>query len=96
MPTPIESMRLVARRLVPLNVPFVFVGGAVMPLLVDQPELTDIRPTKDIDVVGEGFEKFLQDADFRDAFSGHLSGLTGARQRAPLVMHRFEAIAREK
>jgi len=229
MPTPIESMRIVARRLAPLNVPFVFVGGAVMPLLVDQPELTEFRPTKDVDVVvgivtykefsaleerlrltkfhhdtsegapicrwivegclvdvmpmyseplgmnsrwfpealdlaqsadlgencsarivspalflatkleafkdrgkgdyygshdlediitlvdgrakivedvrsapkavrtfiGEGFEKFLEDPNFHDAFSGHLSGLTGARLRAPLVMRRFESIAGE-
>src|ERR1043166_3946756 len=51
MPTPIESMRIVAERLVPLNVPFVFVGGAVMPLLVDHPQLTEFRPTKDVDVV---------------------------------------------
>ena len=45
--------------------------------------------------IREGFEKFLNDPDFRDAFSGHLSGLTGSRQRVPLVMRRFELIARE-
>jgi predicted nucleotidyltransferase len=230
MPTPIESMRIVAERLVPLKVPFVFVGGAVMPLLVDYPELTEIRPTKDIDVVvqivtyqqlsvleerlrlagfrhdtsegapicrwtienclvdvmpmdsralgmncrwfpealdtaqlahlgnncmanvinallflatkleafkdrgkgdyygchdlediitlvdgraniveevsggpdavrnfvKEGFRQLLENQDFHDAFTGHLSGLTGARERAPLVMERFLAIVRQK
>src|SRR5436305_9459735 len=53
MPTPIESMRIVTWRLAPMSVPFVFVGGAVMPLLVDQPGLTDFRPNKDVDVVVE-------------------------------------------
>jgi hypothetical protein len=44
---PLEEMRIVASRLKPLNVPFAFVGGAVMCLLVDHPELTDFRRTKD-------------------------------------------------
>ena len=223
-------MRLVAKRLGPLDVPFVFVGGAVMPFLVDQPELTEFRPTKDVDVIvkvvtyqefsklearlrlvdfrhdssegapicrwivdeclvdvmpmdsallgmnskwfpealdlaeladlgencsakvvsppvflatkleafkdrgkgdfygshdlediitlidgrativkevyaapeairdfiGSSFEKLLNSVDFRDAFPGHLSGLTGARERAELVLRRFEAISRRE
>lgn len=44
-------MRIVARRLTPLNIPFVFVGGAAVWVLVDRPDLTDFRPTKDVDVV---------------------------------------------
>jgi predicted nucleotidyltransferase len=51
MPTPLEEMRIVARRLEPLNVPFAFVGGAVMCLLVDHPEVTQFRRTKDVDVI---------------------------------------------
>src|SRR6266704_1666645 len=39
MPTPLESIRIVATRLSPLNVRFVFLGGAVVPLLVDHPTL---------------------------------------------------------
>lgn len=53
MPTPLESMRIVARHLSPLEIPFSFVGGAVMCVLVDHPELTEFRPTKDVDVVVE-------------------------------------------
>jgi hypothetical protein len=45
---PLEEMRIVASRPKPLNVPFAFVGGAVMCLLVDHPELTDFRSTKDV------------------------------------------------
>lgn len=51
MPTPLEEMRIVARRLEPLDVPFAFVGGAVMCLLVDHPEVTQFRRTKDVDVI---------------------------------------------
>jgi hypothetical protein len=40
---PLEEMRIVASRLKPLDVPFAFLGGAVMCLLVDHPELTDFR-----------------------------------------------------
>lgn len=53
MPTPIESMRIVSAKLEKLNLPFAFVGGAVIVLLVDQPTLLDIRPTKDVDVIIE-------------------------------------------
>jgi hypothetical protein len=51
MPAPLEEMRIVAERLRPLDVPFAFIGGAVMCLLVDHPELTEFRRTKDVDVI---------------------------------------------
>ena len=46
-------MRIVATRLQAIDVPFAFVGGAVVGVLVDHPELTAIRPTKDVDVIVE-------------------------------------------
>jgi predicted nucleotidyltransferase len=51
MPTPLEEMRDVAKKLQPLDTPFAFVGGTVMCLLVDHPELTQFRRTKEVDVV---------------------------------------------
>jgi len=51
MPAPREEIRILAKRLEPLNVPFAFVGGAVMCLLVDNPQVIQFRPTKDVDVV---------------------------------------------
>jgi hypothetical protein len=51
MLTPLESMRIVARRFEPLKLSFAFVGGAVVCVLVDHPELTEFRPTKDVDVI---------------------------------------------
>lgn len=44
-------MRIVARRLSPLNISFVFGGGAALCVLVDNPDLMDLRPTLDVDVV---------------------------------------------
>lgn len=53
MPTPLEEMRTVAKRLQPLEIPFTFIGGAVLGLLVDDPKLSEVRSTKDVDVVVE-------------------------------------------
>jgi hypothetical protein len=48
--TTIESMRIVARHFSTLELPHVFLGAAVLPLLVDNAEVLEIRPTKDIDL----------------------------------------------
>jgi hypothetical protein len=53
MPTPIESMRLVAQELESIGLSFAFVGGCAVWLLVDRPDLTDFRPTEDVDVIIE-------------------------------------------
>lgn len=55
MLSPIESMQIVAKRFEPLGVRFTFVGGAVMGLLVDNPQLSELRPTKDVDIIVEVF-----------------------------------------
>jgi len=49
----IEALRAVARRLEPLETKFLFLGGAVIELLVDNPTVSELRPTKDVDVVAE-------------------------------------------
>src|SRR3989442_7490814 len=53
MPTPVESMRLVATELQPLGLSFAFVGGCAVWLLVDEPDLTDFRPTEEVDIIVE-------------------------------------------
>ncbi|HEY2713051.1 MAG TPA: hypothetical protein VGI60_11095 [Chthoniobacterales bacterium] len=53
MPTPIESMRLVAQELESVGLSFAFLGGCAVWLLVDRPDLTDFRPTEDVDVIVE-------------------------------------------
>lgn len=68
----IEALRVVARRMEPLETNFVFLGGAAIELLVDNPTIAELRPTKDVDVVAEvlttaGFyalESKLRDAGF--------------------------------
>ncbi|MDP8248984.1 MAG: hypothetical protein P9M00_12650 [Candidatus Tritonobacter lacicola] len=49
----IEALAHVARRLQPLNERFAFLGGAVLPLLIDEPLIEAIRPTIDVDVIIE-------------------------------------------
>ena len=39
------------------------------------------------------FQNALKESDFLDAFPGHLSGMSGSRQRASMVMERVIAIA---
>lgn len=46
-----ESMALVSRRLNHLGVPYAFLGGSIVPLLVDDPNLHQIRPTLDVDII---------------------------------------------
>lgn len=53
MASPLESIHIVAHRLDALRIPYAFLGGAVMPLLVDDPTLTEFRPTKDVDAIVE-------------------------------------------
>jgi hypothetical protein len=46
-------MRLVAQELDSVGLSFAFVGGCAVWLLVDRPDLTDFRPTEDVDVIIE-------------------------------------------
>jgi len=41
--TPLESIRIVARHFNGLGIPDTFLGASVLPLLVDHPELLEIR-----------------------------------------------------
>jgi predicted nucleotidyltransferase len=68
----IEALRVVARCMESLGTNFVFLGGAVIELLVDNPSVSELRPTKDVDVVAEvlstaafyALESKLRDAGF--------------------------------
>ncbi len=51
--SPVESIAIVTRRLQRLEVPHGFLGGSIVPLLMDHPELHEIRPTKDVDAIVE-------------------------------------------
>jgi predicted nucleotidyltransferase len=47
------AMRAVAARLDRIDLPYAFVGGSVVNLLLDYPNLTPARPTDDVDVIIE-------------------------------------------
>jgi predicted nucleotidyltransferase len=54
MATPnIGALRSVADRLDELRIPYAFVGGSIVNLLLDFPELSPARPTDDVDVILE-------------------------------------------
>ena len=46
-------MRAVADRLDRLGLEYAFVGGSIVNLLLDYPELAPVRPTDDVDVIIE-------------------------------------------
>ena len=47
----IKALAHIARRFHPINEKFAFIGGAIIPLLLDEPLVTPIRPTKDVDII---------------------------------------------
>ena len=47
----VTAMRAVADRLDQTGLTYAFVGGAIVPLLLDHPELSEARPTIDLDVI---------------------------------------------
>ncbi len=49
----IESVAHVAEKLQALDEQFAFLGGAVLPLLLDDTSIVIVRPTKDVDVIVE-------------------------------------------
>jgi len=50
---PIAAMKAIAERLDGLGLEYAFLGGSVVGLLLDHPELSPVRATDDVDVVIE-------------------------------------------
>lgn len=50
---PIAALKAISRELDALGVPYVFTGGSIVALLVDEPEASVMRPTDDVDVIVE-------------------------------------------
>jgi len=76
----IGALRAVANRMDPLGINYAFTGGAVVNLLLDDPELGPARPTDDVDVIVEvvsdgdyaAVEGSLRKAGFDNATDGPL------------------------
>jgi len=68
----------VADRLDPIGVNYAFTGGAIVNLLLDDPEMGPVRPTDDVDVIVEvasdgdyaGIEESLRNFGFENAMDG--------------------------
>tara|TARA_R100000027_G_scaffold26908_1_gene19545 strand:- start:8710 stop:9399 length:690 start_codon:yes stop_codon:yes gene_type:complete len=79
-PLNIGALRAVANNLDPLELNYAFTGGAVVNLLLDDPEMGPARPTDDVDVIVEvvsdefyaGIEKALREAGFENDIYGPL------------------------
>lgn len=61
----VESIGLVAHRLAPLGIEFVFTGGAVVGLLLTDRAAPDVRPTDDVDVI-VGIAQFANYVSLQD------------------------------
>jgi len=79
---PFASLKALASELKALEIDYAFTGGSIVGLLLDNPDLTPIRPTDDVDVIVEvlsrknypRFEERLRERGF----------LNDSRQGAPM------------
>ena len=65
----IIDLIMVSKKLATLDARFAFTGGAVVPLLMDHPELVVSRPTKDVDVIVEVVTR-IQYTDLEERLRG--------------------------
>lgn len=87
---PFASLKALARELGALEVDYAFTGGSIVGLLLDNPELTPMRPTDDVDVIVEvlsrksypRFERRLRERGF----------LNDMRQGAPMCRWTFNTL----
>ncbi len=87
---PIASLKALARELRALEVDYAFTGGSIVGLLLDNPVLTPMRPTDDVDVIVEvlsqkGYPRF------EDRLRGR-GFLNDTRQGAPMCRWTFNTL----
>lgn len=83
-------MRAVAERLDRVGLPYAFLGGSIVNLLVDHPDLIPARPTDDIDVIIDlisGARYSELEAKLREVGFGH-----DMRQGAPKCRWTLEGV----
>lgn len=86
----LDRLKNVARRLEPLHTKTVFLGGAVVGLLVTDPGGAEVRPTKDVDVVVE-VATYSEYASLEERLRG-LGFLHDQEEGAPLCRWLVEGI----
>jgi len=85
-------MIAVARRIGDLRNEFVFVGGAVLSLLIDDPGTVTVRPTNDLDVIAivDGHASLAEEIeDASDALRNYLMERIGTLGTVPNQPDRF-------
>ena len=50
---PLAALKALSREMDSLGIPYVFTGGSIVGLLLDEPEATVMRPTDDVDIIVE-------------------------------------------
>ncbi len=86
----LDRLKVVARRLEPLPSKVVFLGGAVVGLLVTDPAGAAVRPTKDVDVVVE-VATYFEYTELEARLRG-LGFLHDQEEKAPLCRWLVEGI----
>jgi hypothetical protein len=78
----IAMLSPIAETLAAVEQKFVFVGGTVVPFYITDPQITEFRPTKDVDVIVEAISRnrmdYVEEALRRNGF-----------QNDPDIIHRF-------
>ena len=88
----IDKVRIVAQALGALKEQVVFVGGAVVELYADNPEISDIRPTIDVDcVVDMQISTYLDYCNFEEKLRG-LGFVNDTSEDAPVCRKIYKGI----
>lgn len=86
-----RAMAFVAQRFSSLGQRIVFVGGAVLSLLIDDPASTPVRPTDDVDIIVD-----VSSRERYHALEATPLGLYEAGRSARLGLSRRDANPRER
>jgi len=87
---PVASLKSLARELDALKVDYAFTGGSIVGLLLDNPELTPIRPTNDVDIIVEVLSRKSY-SSFEDRLRAR-GFVNDIEQGAPLCRWKFNTL----
>ncbi len=92
--TTLEAMRVVGTHFNELRLPYAFLGASILPLLVEDPSILDIRPTVDIDLTVQiatlsehyRLEETLRQRGFRNDDRQELRFVAGSSRASPSTL----------
>jgi hypothetical protein len=92
MASNIDKVEFIAKALGALNEKVIFVGGAVMELYADNPEISDVRPTKDVDCVADIHIKTYNDYSEFESKLRKLGFIDDTSPKAPIGRKIYKGI----